>query len=82
MHTPPGKPIRVYKKLRVCTDSHTATNFISKVAGREIVARDANCFHHFDDSVCSCVDYCGGQLLQRVVMMRRSFLKSGTSEVT
>ena len=57
MRTPRGKPIRVYKNLRVCSDCHTATKFISKVTGREIVARDANRFHHFKDGVCSCGDY-------------------------
>ena len=34
-----------------------ATKCISKVTGREIVARDANRFHHFKDGVCSCGDY-------------------------
>ena len=57
MHTPRGMPIRVYKNLRVCSDCHTATGFISKVTGREIVARDASRFHHFKDGVCSCGDY-------------------------
>ena len=57
MHTPRGMPIRVYKNLRVCSDCHTATGFISKVTGREIVTRDANRFHHFKDGVCSCGEY-------------------------
>ena len=57
MHTPRGMPIRVYKNLRVCSDCHTVTGFISKVTGREIVTRDANRFHHFKDGVCSCGDY-------------------------
>ena len=57
MHTPRGMPIRVYKNLRVCSDCHTATGFISKVTGREIVTRDANRFHHFKDGVCSCGGY-------------------------
>ena len=57
MHTPRGMPIRVYKNLRVCSDCHTATGFISKVTGREIMTRDANRFHHFKDGVCSCGDY-------------------------
>ena len=57
MHTPRGMPIRVYKNLRVCSDCHTATGFISRVTGREIVARDATRFHHFKDGVCSCGDY-------------------------
>jgi pentatricopeptide repeat protein len=57
MHVPPGNPIRVFKNLRVCTDCHTATKFIAKVEGREIIVRDANRFHHFKDGVCSCGDY-------------------------
>ena len=55
--TPPGTSIRIFKNLRVCSDCHTATKFISKVTGREIVARDANRFHHFKDGLCSCGDY-------------------------
>ncbi|CAM6118093.1 unnamed protein product [Calypogeia fissa] len=57
MHIPLGKPILVYKNLRVCPDCHAATKFISKVTGREIIARDANRFHHFKDGFCSCGDY-------------------------
>lgn len=57
MRLPLGKPIRIFKNLQVCVDCHTATKFISKVTGREIVARDANHFHHFKDGVCSCGDY-------------------------
>uniref|UniRef100_UPI0040747504 Synthetic PPR-DYW protein n=1 Tax=synthetic construct TaxID=32630 RepID=UPI0040747504 len=55
--TPPGTPLRIIKNLRVCGDCHTATKFISKIVGREIVVRDANRFHHFKDGVCSCGDY-------------------------
>ena len=57
MSTPAGTPIRIFKNLRVCSDCHTASKFISKVSKREIVARDANRFHHFKDGVCSCGDY-------------------------
>ena len=57
MRTPRGMPIRVYKNLRVCSDCHTATGFISKVTGREIVTRDSSRFHHFKDGVCSCGGY-------------------------
>jgi pentatricopeptide repeat protein len=53
----PGTTIRVIKNLRMCGDCHTATKFISKVVGREIVVRDANHFHHFMDGFCSCKDY-------------------------
>ncbi|CAM6102539.1 unnamed protein product [Calypogeia fissa] len=56
MKIPRGKPILVQKNLRVCSDCHTATKFISKVTGREIIARDANRFHHFKDGLCSCGD--------------------------
>ncbi|CAM6124224.1 unnamed protein product [Calypogeia fissa] len=56
MRIPRGK-IRVFKNLRVCSDCHAATKFISKVTGREIVARDANRFHHFKNGECSCGDY-------------------------
>eukprot|EP01018_Ginkgo_biloba_P026598 Gb_12372 [translate_table: standard] len=55
--TSPGSPIRITKNLRVCGDCHIATKFISKIVKREIVVRDANRFHHFQDGLCSCGDY-------------------------
>lgn len=57
LKTQPGMTIRITKNLRMCNDCHTATKFISKAAGREIVIKDANRFHHFWDGVCSCKDY-------------------------
>ncbi|XP_031111208.1 putative pentatricopeptide repeat-containing protein At3g23330 [Ipomoea triloba] len=57
INTPAGTTIRVTKNLRVCVDCHTATKFISKVMGREIIVRDNNRYHHFKDGVCSCGDY-------------------------
>jgi pentatricopeptide repeat protein len=57
MRVPLGEPIRVTKDLRVCPDCHAATKLISKVTGREIIARDASRFHHFKDGVCSCGDH-------------------------
>eukprot|EP01018_Ginkgo_biloba_P007317 Gb_00862 [translate_table: standard] len=57
LRTSPGTTIRVVKNLRVCTDCHVATKFISKLVGREIVVRDSNRFHHFKGGVCSCGDY-------------------------
>ncbi|CAM6128519.1 unnamed protein product [Calypogeia fissa] len=57
MRIPRERPVCIYKNLRVCSDCHTATKFISKVTGREIIARDASRFHHFKDGVCSCGDY-------------------------
>ncbi|KAJ7563082.1 hypothetical protein O6H91_03G096300 [Diphasiastrum complanatum] len=55
--TPPGTCIRINKNLRVCGDCHNATKIISKIVKREIIARDANRFHHFKDGFCSCGDY-------------------------
>ncbi|CAM6118183.1 unnamed protein product [Calypogeia fissa] len=55
--TPPRTPIRVSLNFRVCVDSHTATKFISRIVRRQIILRDANRFHYFEDGVCSCKDY-------------------------
>jgi hypothetical protein len=44
------------KNLQVCKDCHTSTKFISKIVGRAIMVRDANCFLHFEDGVCSCME--------------------------
>eukprot|EP01018_Ginkgo_biloba_P040201 Gb_37572 [translate_table: standard] len=55
--TPAEVPIRIFKNLRVCGDCHTATKFISKIVGRELVVRDAIRYHHFKDGRCSCGDY-------------------------
>ncbi|KAI3894367.1 hypothetical protein MKX03_012366 [Papaver bracteatum] len=52
-----GLPIRIMKNLRVCGDCHSAFQYISRIAGRQIVLRDSNRFHHFNDGKCSCGDY-------------------------
>ncbi|CAK9213816.1 unnamed protein product [Sphagnum troendelagicum] len=57
INTAPGTPLRIIKNLQVCEDCHTSTKFISKIVGRAIMVRDANRFHHFEDDVCSCLDY-------------------------
>eukprot|EP01018_Ginkgo_biloba_P021727 Gb_04028 [translate_table: standard] len=57
MNTCPGKPIRIIKNLRMCDDCHVVSKLISKIVGREIIVRDANRFHHFNDGLCSCQDY-------------------------
>lgn len=54
---PPGIPIRIMKNLRICVDCHRAFKFISGIAGREIIVRDNNMFHHFKNYECSCKDY-------------------------
>ncbi|XP_020088322.1 putative pentatricopeptide repeat-containing protein At5g52630 [Ananas comosus] len=57
LELPRGAPIRVYKNLRVCGDCHVAIKLVAKVYARVIVLRDANCFHHMRDGVCSCGEY-------------------------
>lgn len=52
-----GVPIRIMKNLRICGDCHSAFKFISKIVSRQIIVRDSNRFHHFDDGKCSCGDY-------------------------
>lgn len=53
----PEAPIRVTKNLRICADCHDAIKIISKVVSREIVVRDMNRFHHFENGYCSCGDF-------------------------
>ena len=55
--TPPKTRIQIFKNLRVCSDCHSVTKFMSRITEREIVVRDSNRFHHFKDGVCSCGDY-------------------------
>lgn len=57
LNLPFGKPIRVTKNLRVCGDCHEVAKYLSKMVGREIVLRDSNRFHHFEDGHCSCRGY-------------------------
>ncbi|KAL6294665.1 hypothetical protein ACE6H2_002807 [Prunus campanulata] len=52
-----GVPIRIVKNLRVCWDCHDVTKMISKLFNREIIVRDRNRFHHFQDGECSCKGY-------------------------
>ncbi|CAO2197994.1 unnamed protein product [Urochloa humidicola] len=57
MFVPQEMPIRIVKNLRVCVDCHNATKFISKIAGRDILVRDAVRFHKFSNGRCSCGDF-------------------------
>ncbi|KAJ4728140.1 putative Pentatricopeptide repeat-containing protein [Melia azedarach] len=50
-------PIRVIKNTRICSDCHTAAEYMSLVRGREIFLRDGVRFHHFREGKCSCNDY-------------------------
>lgn len=49
-------PLYIYKNVRMGSDSHTVTKLISRIVGRDIIVRDAGCFHHFKDGACSCCD--------------------------
>ncbi|XXG80063.1 hypothetical protein AAC387_Pa09g1011 [Persea americana] len=57
MNTPHGAPLRIMKNLRVCGDCHAALKLISEISNRQIVVRDRNRFHCFEDGSCSCKDY-------------------------
>ncbi|KAK8954176.1 Pentatricopeptide repeat-containing protein [Platanthera zijinensis] len=57
LSTKEGEVLRVMKNLRICVDCHTAMKFISIIAKRKIIVRDAKRFHHFEDGICSCGDY-------------------------
>ncbi|XP_057771651.1 pentatricopeptide repeat-containing protein At3g22690-like [Salvia miltiorrhiza] len=52
-----GTPVRVIKNLRMCSDCHSFAKMVSKVYDREIVVRDNNRFHFFQQGLCSCRDY-------------------------
>nr|GMD74703.1 pentatricopeptide repeat-containing protein At1g31920 [Ipomoea batatas] len=57
IHTSQGSSVRIVRNVRMCSDCHTYTKFISTIYEREIVVRDRNRFHHFKDGSCSCRDY-------------------------
>lgn len=53
----PNKTIRIFKNVRTCEDCHEYMKLISDITNQEIVVRDINRFHHFQNGVCSCQDY-------------------------
>eukprot|EP00250_Pteridium_aquilinum_P008849 c18255_g1_i1 orf=1575-3614(-) len=55
--TAPKTHVLVTKNLRMCLECHTVLKRFSQVTDREIVVRDADCFHGMKDGVCSCADY-------------------------
>lgn len=57
INTKASTTIHIRKNLRVCTDCHNATMFISLITKREIIVRDMHRFHHFKDGTCSCGGY-------------------------
>nr|GEX55520.1 pentatricopeptide repeat-containing protein At2g13600-like [Tanacetum cinerariifolium] len=57
MSLPAWMPINIMKNLRICDDCHLFMKLASRVTSRELIIRDANRFHHFQDGSCSCRDY-------------------------
>lgn len=57
VRAPSRSLIRIIKNLRICVDCHATIKLISKVVQRDIIVRDINRFHHFQDGICSCDDY-------------------------
>jgi len=57
IHTSEGSPLRITRNLRMCSDCHTYTKYISMIYEREITVRDRLRFHHFKNGSCSCKDY-------------------------
>lgn len=57
INTSQGSPIRIARNLRMCSDCHTYTKYISMIYEREIIVRDRYRFHHFVNGTCSCSDY-------------------------
>ncbi|WCJ28745.1 Pentatricopeptide repeat (PPR) superfamily protein [Euphorbia peplus] len=47
----------IVKNLRICEDCHSSIKLISKIYKRKIVVRDRKRFHHFENGVCSCMDF-------------------------
>ncbi|KAL6008913.1 hypothetical protein ACLOJK_022139 [Asimina triloba] len=57
LSVPGGAPIRIKKNLRTCGDCHTVMKIVSEIFAREIIVRDINRFHHFNNGSCSCKDF-------------------------
>ncbi|CAM8938236.1 unnamed protein product [Rhodiola kirilowii] len=57
LNTTQGSSLRVIKNLRICGDCHMFMKFISKFERREILVRDTNRFHQFENGFCSCEDH-------------------------
>ncbi|KAG9454615.1 hypothetical protein H6P81_007519 [Aristolochia fimbriata] len=57
IHVTAGRPIRIFKNLRICGDCHLFMKFMSKVTHRTIVIRDNYRFHFFKQGHCSCDDH-------------------------
>lgn len=54
---PCGSVIKIIKNISICVDCHNFMKLASDLLQKEIVVRDSNRFHHFNDGICSCNDY-------------------------
>ncbi|KAK7306732.1 hypothetical protein VNO77_44688 [Canavalia gladiata] len=50
-------PVRLAKNSRVCHGCHDFAKFVSRMTRREIILKDPNFFHHFNDGHCTCEDF-------------------------
>ncbi|CAN0891769.1 Putative pentatricopeptide repeat-containing protein At5g13230, mitochondrial [Linum grandiflorum] len=57
IRTPGTSPIRIMKNLRICADCHAVMKLVSKIVKRDVIVRDMNRFHRFENGKCSCGDY-------------------------
>lgn len=57
IHINSSSPIHIVKNLRVCCDCHAFIKLASKAYNRQIIMRDQNRFHHFENGCCSCNEY-------------------------
>lgn len=57
INTSKGSPIHIVKNLRICCDCHSFIKLVSKVYNCQIVVRDQNRFHQFENGSCSCKDF-------------------------
>ncbi|XP_061376130.1 pentatricopeptide repeat-containing protein At4g21065-like [Gastrolobium bilobum] len=51
------RTIRVIKNLRICYDCHNFMKHVSGIFDKDIIIRDRNRFHHFNEGSCSCRDF-------------------------
>lgn len=56
MNVKSGKPIRVVKNTRICSDCHEVAKYMTLLSKREILLKDGVRFHKFSEGKCSCKD--------------------------
>lgn len=56
-NSPPFRSIRIIKTLKMCSRCHIFAKLVSEKYERQILIKDSNCLHKFNDGKCSCEDY-------------------------